>query len=369
MPTERPSRWHLPLWWVNGGVALLTLLAYLGVHVSPGTFWPLAFMGMMYPWLLLAHAFFLLYWLLFRRKRMLLSALTLLIGFNHTRNTFQLLGSGAPDDTTGYVKVMSYNVRLFDLYNWSRNMETRDRIFALLKRENADILCLQEYFEVDAGWFPTTDTLLGGNFRWTAIHDEYTAETRLGQHFGIATLTHHPVLDKGSIHFPNEPNNLCIWTDLLIDGDTVRVYNAHLASIRFGREDYHFMGELEKGTADDSLAVKGWRIVKRMKKAFLKRGAEAELIAAHMATCPHPIIYCGDMNDTPVSYSYHQLRDELDDAFTVSGAGLGRTYIGDFPSFRIDHILHSEELTSTGFRTLPDELSDHRPIVCWVGIR
>ena len=44
-------------------------------------------------------------------------------------------------------------------------------------------------------------------------------------------------------------------------------------------------------------------------------------------------------------------------------------YIGAFPSFRIDHILCGPELRSWAFQTLPDELSDHRPITCWMGMR
>ena len=72
------------------------------------------------------------------------------------------------------------------------------------------------------------------------------------------------------------------------------------------------------------------------------------------------------MNDTPMSYAYHLLDQDLVDAFEESGRGLGHTYIGDFPSFRIDHIMHSPTLEASGFRTLPDELSDHRPITCWI---
>lgn len=365
---RRPSWLHLPVWWANGIVVLLTLLAYAGVHISPAIFWPLAFVGMLYLWLVLAHLGFLVYWLVFRRKRMWLSGITLLLGWNHLGDLYQFVGRDAPEDPARSVKVMSYNVRLFDLYNWSHNIRTRNRIFSLLNSEKPDILCLQEFFEVESGWFPTKDTLLGGSFPWNAIHDEYTAETRLGQHFGIATLTRFPILEKGRITFPKEPNNLCIWTDLLVNGDTLRVYNAHLASIRFGREDYHFIDQLEQGTADDSIAENSWRIVGRLKNAFVRRSAEADLIVEHMRTCPHPFVWCGDLNDTPMSYSYHALRTVMDDAFVESGSGLGRTYVGAFPSFRIDHIMHGPGIEASGFRTLPDELSDHRPVMCRVRV-
>ena len=37
-------------------------------------------------------------------------------------------------------------------------------------------------------------------------------------------------------------------------------------------------------------------------------------------------------------------------------------------AFRIDHILHSEAIRSWDFRTVPDELSDHRAIACRVAL-
>ncbi|MBL7985567.1 MAG: hypothetical protein JNM91_11240 [Flavobacteriales bacterium] len=71
-----------------------------------------------------------------------------------------------------------------------------------------------------------------------------------------------------------------------------------------------------------------------------------------------------------MSYSYHQLRElGLQDGFVESGQGIGHTYIGAFPSFRIDHIMSGPELACWNMRTLPEELSDHRPLTCWMALR
>lgn len=363
---ERPSRWHRPMWWANGCVVIGLLLSYLSVLVSPAAFWPLALFGIAYPYLLFLNLFFIAWWVFFRRKRIWPSLLAIIIGWGHVGDFLQLSGKDAAMDDPQTFKVMSYNVRLFDLYNWTSNFRTRDEIFDLLRVEDADILCLQEFFNTDSGRsFVTRDTLLH-YFRWTGCHDTYTQHTRHGQYFGIATFTVFPIIDEGSIHFPDELNNLCIWTDMLIHGDTVRVYNGHLASLRFGDQDYRFMQDLEPGMSGDSLASGGRRIISRLKNAFIRRAEEVEKIEAHLRSCPHPIIWCGDLNDTPMSFSYHRLDELLEDAFVESGRGLGHTYVGDFPSFRIDHIMHSSGMQSRGFRTLPDELSDHRPVVTWM---
>jgi endonuclease/exonuclease/phosphatase family metal-dependent hydrolase len=50
------------------------------------------------------------------------------------------------------------------------------------------------------------------------------------------------------------------------------------------------------------------------------------------------------------------------DSFMESGNGTGNTYVGDFPSYRIDYIFHSKEFVASNFNVLPDELSDHYPV-------
>ena len=104
----------------------------------------------------------------------------------------------------------------------------------------------------------------------------------------------------------------------------------------------------------------------RLKRAFKKRAAQALAISSHISDSPYPVLLCGDFNDTPISYSYSEIiRNNLQDAFLESGIGLGMTYIGAFPSFRIDYILHSKSIISKRFRTMSSNtLSDHYPLIC-----
>lgn len=365
---RRPSRWHLPLWWLNGLAVVALLLSYLSIRVSPATFWPLALFGMAYPFILLANLFCIVWWLLFRGKRIWPSLIAVLLGYGHAGEYLQLFGErDAPKDVHAPFKVMSWNVRIFDLYSWSHNAQTKEEMLDLIRVEDADILCMQEFLNVEKKVGTAVRDELMNGYRFTDYTDEYTAHTKTGYHFGIATFSTKPIVAKGAIHFPDDLNNLCLWTDIRIDDDTVRVYNAHLASLRFGDQDYRFMKDVQDGSSTEVLEQGGKRILRRLRSGFIRRASQMETIAAHMRTSPHPVIWCGDMNDTPMSYSYHQLRElDLEDAFTESGSGIGHTYIGAFPSFRIDHVMHGPQLRSWGFQTLPDELSDHRPIICWM---
>ena len=367
----RPSRWHRPMWWLNVVAAGFLLLTYLAPHISPVTFWLPALLAMTFMYQLVVHVGFLLWWALFRRKRMLLSGLLLVLGYGHVSDHFQFFGKSGPDaELVGTpFKVMSYNVRLFDLYNWSHNKETRNRIFDVLHREDADILCLQEFFySPDKRFFHTRSALLK-EFRYTQSHERYSQKAKYEQHFGIATFSVWPIIAKGHIEFPENPDNQCIWSDIARPTDTVRVYNAHLASYHFGDADYKFIQQLDTDTHTDSLKSGGGRILKRLRRGFRLRVDEVQRIADHMRQSPYPVIYCGDMNDVPMSYGYARLRDLLDDAFVESGRGTGGTYIGDLPSLRIDHLLYSPELEAWGFRTLPEDLSDHHAVAATFGVR
>jgi endonuclease/exonuclease/phosphatase family metal-dependent hydrolase len=368
--TKRPSRWHRPLWWLNVLAAVVFLITFLAPSVSPVISWIPALLAMTFVFQLAVHVGFLVWWFLFRRKRMLLSGALLVLGYGHVKDHVQFFGRSGPEQpTVQEMKVLSYNVRLFDLYNWSHNKVTRDSIFALLHREDADVLCLQEFFQSnDARFFPTRSSLLK-DFRYNQAHEHYTHEARYDQHFGIATFSAFPIVKKGFIDFPGTTNNVCIWSDIALTSDTIRVYNAHLASYHFGDEDYKFLQDLDTDTHTDSLKLGGERILKRLRRGFRLRAGEVEKIAEHMRNSPHPVLYCGDMNDVPMSYGYAALRSVLEDAFVESGTGLGGTYIGNLPSLRIDHILHGPELEAWNFRTLPNELSDHRAISSTIGLR
>ena len=369
-PRTRPSRWLLPLWWANVLAVLVLLLTYLAPHVSPMRAWWLSLLALSYPFQLIVHAGFILWWTVFRPKRVLLSALTVLLGWSHVTDHVQLAGRKEPVKTEGStaVKLLSYNVRLFDLYNWSGNKTTRDSMFAFFEREQADILCLQEYFHRDSGEPFVTGRALVKDLGYVHNHELFTKRTSRGQQFGIATFSRLPILAHGHVDLGVHTNNQCIWVDIRLADDTVRVYNAHLASYHFGGAEHRFLEQLDTDTDSDTLKRGGLRILKLLRRGMRQRAGEVDRIAAHIRESPHPVIYCGDMNDVPMSYGYGLLRDGLLDAFVESGRGLGGTYIGNLPSFRIDHIMHAGSVESWNFRTHPEAFSDHHPVSCMLAL-
>lgn len=350
--------------WLNYIVAACLLLSCLAAYISPNKIWVLAFFGISFPVIIAVNIFFAFYWLLRFRRQVFISLIALGFGIGSLKGLIQIENHTTVTHGSKAFKVMSYNVRLFDLYNWNNNKATRNQIFTFIKNEAPAIICLQEVYVDDKKEFQTMDTLVKLQAA-NNMHIEYTTTVRKIYHWGIATLTKYPILAKGLVTFNSKSNNSCIYTDLLIDTDTVRVYNMHLQSILFSKDDYKFMENLEQNIEVEE--IEGSKsILRRLKRAFVKRSLQAEAVEAHIRLCPYPVIVCGDFNDTPTSYTYHTISDQLNDAFIESGSGLGRSYTGKFPSFRIDYILHSPLFKATEFKTHKKELSDHYPVSCYL---
>lgn len=357
--------------WILNILALAGLvLSYLAAYVSPAKVWWLALFGLGYGTLLGINLCFVVFWMLRKSKLYRYSLIFSLIGIGKIFGMFQLSFSHQVEDTgqreKGRLKVMSFNVRLFDLYNWFHSHDTRARIFSFLEKENPDIICFQEFFSSERGtpFFKNDDTLM--KVLSAYAHIEYTLTLHEGDHWGIATFSKYPIINKQAVHFQKRGGNIFIYTDINTGKDTVRVFNTHLESVRFRWEDYKFIQNLGNEDVEQDEVKGGLNILRRLKRAFVKRANQVQVLHDTMDASPYPLILCGDFNDTPPSYTYHILADDLKDAFRESGNGFGKTYSGPFPSFRIDYIFHDKRIRSYGYKTMREELSDHYPISCWV---
>ena len=334
-------------------LAILVLIgSYAGGMISPETFWPLAFFAMAYPIVLVCILAFSVYWLLKRGWFLFLNVALLLIKPDHVLGTVGVFGN-SEIDTSG-ISVMSYNVRLFDKFNWSSNTNSKDKIIKFITEQNPDIVCIQEFYDVDGKVL----SHIAAN-RAINIHlRNYYAQRNNKNDFGIATISRYPMIHKGKIVLENSRSALAIFTDLKIGDDTIRVYNFHLQSIHLGNEGYEVLDDLihdqEMDELSDSKLLAG-----RLKSGFVKRSIQAEEIARHIAESPYRVMVCGDFNDVPTSYTYQTIAKRLEDSFTESGKGFGATYVR-VPFFRIDNILHSTEFTSSNHQVFDKKaLSDH----------
>ncbi|MCB0754537.1 MAG: endonuclease/exonuclease/phosphatase family protein [Flavobacteriales bacterium] len=334
-------------------LVIITLLAsYAGGMVSPEKFWPLAFMAMGYPIILGALTILSLYWIRKRKWFVFLNLALLLVKADYVLGTVGIHSDSSADQQG--LKVMTYNVRLFDKYNWNSQSKSKNGIISLIGKEEPDILCIQEYYDEKGQVLAQLDSTKGLN-----IHlRNYYAQRNNSNDFGVATISRFPIMFEGKIVLENSRSALAIFTDLIINEDTVRVYNIHLQSIHLGTKGYEVLDELLQGQQVNDLSDNRL-LLGRLKHGFIKRSVQARKIAAHIATSPYPVIVCGDFNDVPTSYTYQTIADGLTDTFIESGKGVGATYVR-VPFFRIDNILHDGQFSSLSHHVYDTmEFSDH----------
>ncbi len=355
------SALNLVLWLITIIVSVVTTFAVAAAYISPAKIWFLALFGLIFIYLYLIALIWMLI-LSFRHKKMIPVVLIPLLAGLPTfvaHWNYSLSNQKATGENT--IKILSFNVRVFDLYNWTHNLETRRNIFNFLKKSDAGIYCFQEYYTSKLVPFNNTDSLKS-LLKITNVHALLPIIERDSDEWGITTFSKYPILNKETVFTDKESANGCIATDLLIGKDTVRIYNIHLQSVRLAKNDYIFVSEFNN--KDNIQKMNGSKqIFQRLKKAFIKRARQVEQVTAHIKVCPYKVIVAGDFNDTPASFAYNQISNGLTDSFLSCGKGLSSTYAGIFPGLRIDYILHSKDIKTIDYIRPIVHLSDHYPVI------
>lgn len=354
-------------------IATLTalLLAYLSPYIHPKTFKILPFFGLIYPVTMLFLLVILLFWAIAKSKWFFVVLFFILIGGKlHFRTLVVNFSSPEKIDSNETFKVMSYNVRLFDVYNENteeRN-KTRDSIVSYINNSNPDIICFQEFFHQDKpSTFSTRDTLID-LLKINSYHERYSHRIRNRQNFGICLMSKFPIIAKGDVMFPNfeHSDNYCLFVDIVKGKDTFRVYNVHLQSIKLQQEDYELFGEKNKQASSKKSTIR--LLFEKLTIAYPVRADQAKMVVEHMNSSPYPIIVCGDFNDTPMSYVYNQFNNKLIDAFRATSSGIGKTYAGKVPAGRIDYIFYSDKFLSQNYKIQEKAFSDHLAIECEISL-
>ena len=181
-------------------------------------------------------------------------------------------------------------------------------------------------------------------------------------HFGIIIFSKQPFINKQTVMWnPYDYNSIIQYADLVNGTDTFRLFNLHLQSLRFSRDNLKY---IDQPTVEDGKALKEQKsIISKFKTGFLKRKIQADRISEEIDKSPYPVIICGDFNDVPNSYAYHTIGKKKKNAFEEIGTGLGRTFSSISPTLRIDNIFVDPKFEVKQFIRINKKLSDHFPII------
>ena len=334
------------------GFFVVTLVCYISVFISPADMWLMGFFSLAIPLIILTHIFLLILNIKRLKRAFFFHLVAIIIGFAFIKVSYSI----SQNDNEGKLKVLSYNVRVFNNYAHLRNEEfiSSKKMIGWSVDNDADIKCFQEYYHnANSDIFDVERKLTEAG--WNNKHCKIVLEDRTGAEFGIAIYSKLPIISTGEIRSESDEFQNSIFADILSGGDTIRIYNTHLESMSINVENVVNTDRLAQSYKDTGY---------RLRSGFISRSRQISALVKHIEGCKHKIILCGDLNELPYSYPYFSLRGILNNAFEKAGNGFGFTYNSKLFFLRIDNQFFSKEITINNFMTHRNiDYSDHFPLI------
>lgn len=231
---------------------------------------------------------------------------------------------------TDTFRVMTYNIHHGEGLDHKVDLP---RIAALIKKEKADIVALQE---VDKGVARTDRRDLPAEFaQLTGMTCIFSNNYHFqGGEYGNAILTRFPVLTRTNLHYHMlhvDEQRGVLQVTLDVHGKQIYFMDTHVDFRPPEDERLKNVGELK------------------------------QLVAAHRNL---PIIICGDFNSKPDSKTHQAMSEFVDDVWMLVSKNNGYSFPADHPNRRIDYAWISRGNIVPVRAWVPEtEASDHRPVM------
>lgn len=341
-----------------GGANIATILLMLIIGhadlIQPQTFPKLSNLGLLFPVILAINFFFLVLWIIIKPRFVFIPLLGFIVCYGPVRRYMPL--NIPHDPPKGCIKVLSYNVWFFA--GWEDHGKPNP-ILEYIKRQNADIVCLQESMENEVK-SSQVDSILSPIYQYkdTIIHKGDC----------LSFFSKFPILSHERIHYQSK-GNMSAAFHVRINGRDVIVVNNHLETTGLSPEEKNKFKALVKGKLETDTATETskWLVV-HLGEQTRKRAAEAEAVARYIAYHRGtPMIVCGDFNDSPLSYAHRTIGKGLTDCYVTTANGPGISYHKSGMYVRIDNIFCTDDFTPYACRVDNSiSSSDHYPIFCWL---
>lgn len=306
--------------------------------------------------ILLLHLF-VLFLLAITKKIVPFSAATVICLINIPIFSKSFSVSWRPNSCQSDLRIMSYNIGSFDpnrYTNYDGDTLNQSAIYSWFKSiEKPDILCMQEFFHgYKADMELSLDSIQSfGQYKYYYMNPGY--KKKYEGFFGVITFSKYLAIASGEIKFSESLVNKGIYSDFIIEKDTIRVINIHLSSLSLRFEKPGITGFISDFKNNLSTIV----------SSHHTHVEEVNKVMEFVDQSPYRVILCGDLNSLPNSYPYRLVSQTLENTFEQGGSGFGNTY-HRFPFYaRIDHIFIDPGLKTCRFKVLRDNVfSDHFPI-------
>lgn len=354
-------------------VFLLAILALVGLmamgmsvlstYVDPNKFVWFSFFGLGF-WLVLLYnlVIFVLLLLLWSRK-VWISIIALLIA---VPGVYRSISFGHPQGE-GEFRVMTYNLLGFKDQNDNSksSVETAADVAKMVRENHPDVLCIQEFDQFMPRTGRNACIAAFGEMVGLPYH-YYHKRSHFGGNVIFSCYPLSPL--EEDIPFARENEYGAVAKVDAGDKGVFYVLCVHLVSFRLTNAEIKVFSET--GKSKEQVEEYGKSIVAKLKRAYERRSEEVAKLMEDIPSDGRPLLLVGDFNDTPMSYTYQQVKEAgFVDGFVEVGRGIGYTYAGQLPLLRIDYVWGNEPIQPVAFKRLKFKGSDHYPVMMDFNIR
>ncbi|MDG2485833.1 MAG: endonuclease/exonuclease/phosphatase family protein [Flavobacteriaceae bacterium] len=289
------------------------------------------------PIFLCINFLFFIYWIIKLDIRFIFSFLVLLVYVDKPISFFKT--DATVDDQRG-LQVMSYNVRLFNHYNWIKDSSVRNKIKTFVNDNKPDFIAVQEFHD---------------DYRELMNDFKYSHIDLNEGNVGLAIFGNSKMINKGDV-VSSDKRKIAIYVDFVYKKDTLRLYNSHFKSYNINPLSFKPNKETFKN------------VLNKTKLVYKIQNDECSILIDHMKKSPYSLMLAIDLNNTSDSFVYKKINDLFFDSYVQTGFEFGATYDFSFLPIRIDYIFYSKLIKANTYQIHNVKLSDHKPISVFFNI-
>lgn len=355
---------------------LVALMGILAPYANPVKWWPIAIAGLVFPGFILLVLLCGITWLFIRPKRSLYSLATVVICIPAIYATFGLhpFSSFKEAKDSNSLRILSWNVGLMNYTETDTMVAIKNNItiFNKIKAADADVVCLQEFFsETVPGHHYNIMDSLSRTLGYPYYYFSRDVAKVDGNFFsGSIIFSRYKITDSSKAVFPlgGLYSGSIIRTGLLVNADTINVFTSRLQLMKFQGNEYQEVHNIKTVSGNTYADTKS--MIGKLRYGYRFLSQQADYIRQVLDSSKRPMVFAGDLNNIPLSYTYGKVKGSLHDAWSNKGKGFGRTFRYISPTLRVDHFFYDDHFKLLQIKRLMEEgETDHHGLLADIRIK
>ncbi|MBC7935622.1 MAG: hypothetical protein H7Y86_09765 [Rhizobacter sp.] len=333
---------------VNIGCILATIAGTLAPYADPVKWWPVAIAGLLFPGCIVLVILFGISWLFIKPRRSLFALATVFISIPAIYNSFgiHLFSSFNSEKQKKAIRVLSWNVGLMNYTETDTMVAIKNNItiFDKIKEAGADVVCLQEFFsEIVPGHHYNIMDSLSRTLGYPYYFFSRDVPKVDGNFFsGTIIFSRYKIIDSSKSVFPFTGlySGSIIKTGIVVNQDTIDIFSTRLQLMKFQGNEYkevHNIKTISGNTISDTKSMIG-----KLRFGYNFLSQQADYVRTILDSSKRAMIFTGDLNNIPLSYTYGKVKAGLNDAWATKGKGFGRTFQYISPTLRVDYFFYDD---------------------------